>query len=480
MNNLFIIGNGFDLAHGLKTNYRHFREFLIQMEKEECAEAGRVSISDDPNLLKDNNIKHCFESIVFPAMINTLSETVNTLQQKDCLIGNTPLAQLDEINRFFNDADKIVQWINHGSGQYYERENNESKTIKRFIALLEPKTGMISHKTKLNDDSAFWQTLKSEFGDNTVKLFQNGTGTDKTPFWLTLRLFIKMIDIVEGENWKDLEASIGTYNFEMIFDLFSKLEFNDDIYKACVETFFTDLYYGVNVLFNSWVLFTEMEFEQSAVKDDNISGLRPRIQKKNNYVELSIKIKNDYQKSKFGYLLFKTIFNRHPMAKKRMLKLLKNAKQNYFFTFNYTQTLERIYGIAENNICHIHGVAKGNIKYLTLDGFVFGHGRESFDTNVTDIVRTAYNITKKPVNKCIINNRLFFEKLDEVNNIYSYGFSFGDVDMPYLEKICQSIHDTTGVTWYFNDFRIEEFRMLYKEKIRQAGFNGKFDIFHID
>jgi hypothetical protein len=30
MHNLFIIGNGFDLAHGLKTSYAHFMEDLIK------------------------------------------------------------------------------------------------------------------------------------------------------------------------------------------------------------------------------------------------------------------------------------------------------------------------------------------------------------------------------------------------------------------------------------------------------------------
>lgn len=30
MNKLFIIGNGFDMAHGLPTSYNDFREYLIK------------------------------------------------------------------------------------------------------------------------------------------------------------------------------------------------------------------------------------------------------------------------------------------------------------------------------------------------------------------------------------------------------------------------------------------------------------------
>ena len=453
---------------------------MIKIEKEECIKAGVVSISDDSDVLKDNNIESCFENIVIPTMKNALLETINIMQLKDCSTGKTLMEQMDEITLFLNDANKIIQWIKHGSGQYYVRDNQESKAIMTFIALLESESGVISHNTNLNNDSSLFKAVESEFGNNAVRFLQSNNGAANIPFWLALRLFIKMIDIVEGENWNDLEASMGVYNFKIIFDLFSKLDSNDDIYKESVKKYFLDLYYDINVLFNSWILFTGMEFGQSVVKDGNISYLHPHIERKDNDIELSIKTKKVSLKNRLCYILFRVIFNRHPMAKKQLLKLFDNAKQNYFFSFNYTQTLELIYGISENCICHIHGVSKNVIRNLGLDNFIFGHGRESFDSDVTDIVRTAYNITKKPVNQCMINNQLFFEKLNDVNNIYSYGFSFGDVDMPYIEKICQSICDTTSVTWYFNDFNIKENRALYEEKIRKAGFNGTFGVFHID
>jgi len=480
MSNLFIIGNGFDLAHKMKTSYRNFREYLVQMEMEECTEAGEVSISDDPELLKDNKIKYHFDSIVIPAMKNTLSETVNLMQLKDRSTGMTPLEQLDEITQFFNDADKIVQWVKHGSGQYYVREKNESQAIKRFIALLEPETSMISHNTNLTNNSyIFWKIMESEFGNNAVKFLQSGVGADKIPFWLILRLFIKMIDAVEeGEDWKNLEASMGTYNFEMIFELFKKLRSDDEIYKMCVENFFTLLYYNIFELFNSWVLFTEIAFEQSHISDDILSTLHPHIKKKQNGVELSFVM----PKGNLDHICFQATSGRHPMVKEQLIQIFDRTKPNYFFSFNYTQTLEHIYNVSENNICHIHGVSRGikNLNNLASEDLIFGHGQGSYGTNVTNIVNTAYNITKKPVNQCIENNQLFFEKLKSVNNIYSYGFSFGDVDIPYIEEICNSILDTTNVTWYFNDFEDEEKLALYEDAIRKVGFKGKFDKFHID
>jgi uncharacterized protein with HEPN domain len=160
MSNLFIIGNGFDLAHGLNTTYKHFREFLIQMENEECKKTGEVSIMDDPKVLEGNNIKSCFEDFVIPIMISSFSDAINYYQFKDFSTGKTPMEQTDEIIQFFNDADKIIQWIKHGTGQFYARESNETKAIKRFITLLGDKNGRIDHNINENDTSALWQTIE--------------------------------------------------------------------------------------------------------------------------------------------------------------------------------------------------------------------------------------------------------------------------------------------------------------------------------
>ena len=481
MSNLFIIGNGFDLDHKLKTNYHNFRDFLVQVEKEGCAESGEVSISEDCNLLEDDKIKYHFDNIIIPAMENKSSELANLIHVEDNSAGLTVLEQMDEIEQFFDDANKIVQWVKHGSGQYYTRENNESQAIKRFIAMLEPETGMISHDTNLNT-SILIQVLESEFGDTAVKFFQNDIDTDTEPFWLTLRLFIKMTDAVAGEDWRDFEASMGSYDFKMFLYLFKEFETNK--YETFVENYLSLLPYNVDMLFKLWVQFTEITFEQQVVSNsinEIFSVSRPKIKRTQNGLELSFTMKDVPLKGNLDYIHTQATFDRHPMSKKQLLQIFNRARSNYFFTFNYTRTLERIYGIPESNICHIHGVLNSakNLRDTTSGDLIFGHGREIFDTGVTNTPNTAYNINKKPVKRCIINNQLFFEKLEGITDIYSYGFSFGDVDMPYIKKICHSIGDTFNVTWHFNDFGIEEHRTTYEEKICKEGFNGKFDVFHI-
>ena len=52
MKTLYIIGNGFDIAHNLPTSYWHFREYLEDMHQDFLAEfeylynIGRIDLSD--------------------------------------------------------------------------------------------------------------------------------------------------------------------------------------------------------------------------------------------------------------------------------------------------------------------------------------------------------------------------------------------------------------------------------------------------
>lgn len=159
-------------------------------------------------------------------------------------------------------------------------------------------------------------------------------------------------------------------------------------------------------------------------------------------------------------------------------KLLQD--QDQFLTFNYTGVLEYVYGIAKENVCHIHGTQNQEI--------FFGHGN---DTDYTDYYMGNYigsenelvtinNQLRKRTDKALSNNLYFFEQLDNKNikQIYSFGFSFNTVDMIYLEDICKRLN-TYHITWYFNDYdnkSINEWSYL----LREIGFKGKYNTFHVN
>lgn len=141
-------------------------------------------------------------------------------------------------------------------------------------------------------------------------------------------------------------------------------------------------------------------------------------------------------------------------------------KDAMFITFNYTRTLEDVYGIDENRVLHLHGSVKD-------DCIVFGHGSSKKDrswyedyadeyknmmeeeTKEEKLVRMSeefIDVFKKPVAEIIEKNHGFFEALTGVNEITILGFSYSDIDMPYLEKIVEMTGDDVYVHFGHHTF----------------------------
>lgn len=144
-------------------------------------------------------------------------------------------------------------------------------------------------------------------------------------------------------------------------------------------------------------------------------------------------------------------------------------RKSLFLTFNYTLTLEKLYNISPNNICHIHGKSYDRNCHI-----YFGHGDDTeFDAFENYIgVGDAYNGLKrelrKDTNQAIVENMKFFRKLSNVKKIYSYGFSFSEVDMVYIKEISR-ILDAKRVRWYFNQYDwINNKENI--EKVKRLGF----------
>ena len=87
-------------------------------------------------------------------------------------------------------------------------------------------------------------------------------------------------------------------------------------------------------------------------------------------------------------------------------------------------------------------------------------------------ISDAYNRLKidlrKNTSKALSDNYNFFERISGVRKIYSYGFSFSNVDMIYLEEICKHI-DPNKVRWYFNRYDWKN-NQDSVNKVRNLGF----------
>lgn len=78
------------------------------------------------------------------------------------------------------------------------------------------------------------------------------------------------------------------------------------------------------------------------------------------------------------------------------------------------------------------------------------------------------NKYKKDAQSAISEHWQFFRSVSSVKEIYSFGFSFSDVDIPYIQHIARNV-DRTKVTWYFDNYTWNNERQIV-EKIKDLGF----------
>lgn len=136
-------------------------------------------------------------------------------------------------------------------------------------------------------------------------------------------------------------------------------------------------------------------------------------------------------------------------------------------TFNYTDTLEKLYAIPENQILHIHGRANigepiivGHQHLLEPLDYLEKHTDLRDHNNIINNI-CDYNGLYKPVEKIIEQNRPLFETLSRIKNIIVLGHSCGYIDEPYFSQIRKSVDKDAKWTFsYHNDEDIQRIIML--------------------
>lgn len=252
---------------------------------------------------------------------------------------------------------------------------------------------------------------------------------------------VQILDLTEGSTWNDIETSLGKLDYCAFLDNWTGNQnvWNGDTFD---EKTFKNNYY---------------------CNESNARELRNALIQIGNYFQDWI---STISISKTPIIDFQNLIS---------------GSENLFLNFNYTKTLEELYEI--KNVCHIHGTFK--------DYIYFGHGN---DKDISDKIQGEYlgaeseisdlqKSLRKNTLEAYRNNIEFFRNLETISkqdkiNIYSYGFSFSDVDKFYLEKICKII-DTKDVCFYMNDFDKPPTRKKFSNKLKKCGFKGAISTFHI-
>lgn len=133
-------------------------------------------------------------------------------------------------------------------------------------------------------------------------------------------------------------------------------------------------------------------------------------------------------------------------------KWLLHDTEDWFFTFNYTHTLEDLYGIPRLHVKHIHGEADKAGEPL-----IFGHAPGQpilidenegslCDAATNCIAKEIHQLTQKHTEKIISDNDEYFDAMHRLSfsTVKVIGHSFSEVDYPYFESIRDAI---PGALW---------------------------------
>ncbi len=167
------------------------------------------------------------------------------------------------------------------------------------------------------------------------------------------------------------------------------------------------------------------------------------------------------------------------------IDILNIQKEEYidnnalFFTFNYTLLLEKLYKVPKENVWHIHH------SVLSIDEIIIGHDSDEQELyteyskyrnkhqilrpDIADNIRSEILKGAKGVNNRVIrHNEDFYRLYPNIRHIIAMGFSFNDIDMPYIQKIVEVNNNIADVHWtlYFHSDG-DDIRM--KNKLIQIG-----------
>ncbi|MNF74667.1 hypothetical protein D3C84_567060 [compost metagenome] len=161
-----------------------------------------------------------------------------------------------------------------------------------------------------------------------------------------------------------------------------------------------------------------------------------------------------------------------PDASSTPVQLKTLDPQAFYLTFNYTNTLSKLYGIDPEQVLHIHG-SEGDG-----DELILGHAWEaqqrtplnrqdddpdSYEHRVAealDELDAYFDKTFKPSAKIIADNEAFFRGLESVEEVRVLGHGLSHVDQAYFVKLVDALkgREVSWIVAYRNSGDFEKIR----------------------
>lgn len=138
--------------------------------------------------------------------------------------------------------------------------------------------------------------------------------------------------------------------------------------------------------------------------------------------------------------------------KESFCNYLKEHK-GYFLNFNYTETLQKLYCIQDQDVLHIHGF-RGDGENSIIVGHNSGEIKyESSMLGYNDNIRSLHAALKKTLQ--LDSLKKFLNTCEDITNIICIGFSFGDSDDEYIRALINH-PKTSRAAWLLHEYDKDE------------------------
>ena len=125
-----------------------------------------------------------------------------------------------------------------------------------------------------------------------------------------------------------------------------------------------------------------------------------------------------------------------------------------YLSFNYTDTLEKVYGVPRNRINYIHGRRNSNDEIIVGHHAVVNANDHLSDDPMVyeyqgyDNITNEVNKQRKLTSDIIANNSEYWQSLGQVDKVMVYGHSLTDVDMDYFHEVAKHVKGVCE--WHFS------------------------------
>lgn len=125
-----------------------------------------------------------------------------------------------------------------------------------------------------------------------------------------------------------------------------------------------------------------------------------------------------------------------------------------YLSFNYIDTLEKVYGVPRDRINYIHGRRNSNDEIIVGHHAVvnandhLGDDPMIYEYQGYDNIANEVNKQRKLISDIIANNSEYWQSLGQVDKVMVYGHSLTDVDMDYFHEVAKHVKGVCE--WHFS------------------------------